>query len=82
MFARFPLFPLARFSAGDARTSGFNLTVDPEGDIPDRSPDHVVLTISDPQATGGAKQRAAKSLALKAVLLHRPETNQTEAQQE
>jgi hypothetical protein len=75
MFARFPSFPLARFAAKDARAAGFNITADPEGDNPDRSPDHVVLTISDPDATGGARQRAARSLALKAELLHAPEIN-------
>lgn len=45
MVERFPGVPVARFTASDARSLGFNITPDPEGD-PDGSPEHVVLSPS------------------------------------
>jgi hypothetical protein len=72
MFSRFPSFPIARFKAGDARRAGFNITIDPEGDIPDHSPEHVELTISNPEASRSSRQKAAKALALRCELVRNP----------
>lgn len=59
---RYPGLPVARFTAGDARRAGFNLTRDPEGDIPDKSPEHHVLT--HPESNDRKKyQKSARPLA-------------------
>jgi hypothetical protein len=59
---RFQGLPVGRFTAGVARSFGFNITRTPD---PDGSLDHVVLTSSDATRTRGKHQRACKDLALK-----------------
>jgi hypothetical protein len=63
MVERFPGFPVGRFTAGVARSLGFNITPDP-GTDPDGSSEHVVLTASDPARPRGKHQRACRDLAL------------------
>lgn len=68
MTGRFQGFPVARFTAGAARSLGFNITRDPGGD-PDGSPEHVVLTASDPARIKGKHHKACKELAKKAEFI-------------
>jgi hypothetical protein len=60
---RFPRCPVARFKAGQARSHGFNVTRDPEGD-PEGAIDHVVLTFAEEGARRKVYQGACKKLAL------------------
>jgi hypothetical protein len=60
---RFPGCPVARFSAGQARRHGFNVTRDPEGD-PEGTLYHVVLTFVQEGARRKIYQGACKKLAL------------------
>lgn len=59
---RYPGLPVARFTAGDARKAGFRVTPDPEGDVPDQSPEHHVLTYAD-SVNRTKYQKVAKPLA-------------------
>lgn len=67
---RFPGCFMARFTAGQAREYGFNVTSDPEGDFPDHSPEHIVLTFGSENIAKSAIQRAAKQLAIHCELIH------------
>ena len=60
---RFSNCPIARFTAGQARSCGFHLTRDPEGD-PSNSANHVVLTFAEEGARRKIYQGACKKLAL------------------
>jgi hypothetical protein len=62
MADRYPEIPFGRFQASAARSLGFNISVDPEGD-PDGSSEHVVLTPADPQRSKSQHQRACRALA-------------------
>jgi hypothetical protein len=62
MTQRFPAVPCGRFSVSAARALGFNITPDPAGD-PDGSPEHIVLTPSDPTRSKSQHQKACKALA-------------------
>jgi hypothetical protein len=64
MVERFPGVPVARFTARDARSLGFNITSDPEGD-PDGSPEHVVLSPSTEGRGRNEHHRACRALALR-----------------
>jgi hypothetical protein len=57
---RFHGLPVGRFTAGVARSLGFNITRTSDSD---GSSDHVVLTPSDTERTRGKHQRACKELA-------------------
>lgn len=59
---RFPDNHAARFTAGQARQCGFNMTRDPEGDI-EQSQEHFVLSHSN-ETKRGPYQRECKKLAL------------------
>jgi hypothetical protein len=69
---RFPNAHAARFTALQARSCGFNITSDPEGD-PDGSNDHVVLTFNDPLSKRSVYQKACKQLALLSIFIHNSE---------
>jgi hypothetical protein len=60
---RFPQCSAARFTAGQARDCGFQVTRDPEGD-PENSADHVVLTLAERGARRKVYQKACKELAV------------------
>lgn len=62
MAERYPGVPVARFTAGNARNAGFRVTPDPEGDVPDKSPEHHVLTHPD-SGNRTKYQKAARPLA-------------------
>jgi hypothetical protein len=60
---RYPAKPAAKFTAAQARSSGFSLTIDPDGD-PEHSPEHILLTFNQEAPTRKVYQRACKQLAL------------------
>jgi hypothetical protein len=62
MAERFPDAPFGRFPASSARSLGFNICSDPEGD-PDGSSEHVVLSPSDPTRSRSQHQKACRALA-------------------
>ncbi len=62
MAERYPDIPFGRFQASAARSLGFNITHDPEGD-PDGSSEHVVLTPADQQRSKSQHQKACRALA-------------------
>jgi hypothetical protein len=62
MAERFPDTPFGRFPASAARSLGFNISPDPEGD-PDGSSEHIVLAHADPTRSKSQHQKACKALA-------------------
>jgi hypothetical protein len=68
MAERYPGVPFGRFQVSVARSLGFHVTSDPDGD-PDGSPEHVLLTSADPQRPKGKHQRCCRALAAESEFL-------------
>jgi hypothetical protein len=60
---RYPERPAARFNVGQARSCGFSVTSDPDGD-PDSNPEHLLLTHVYAGVSRSKYHRACKELAL------------------